>query len=501
VVQRRRAKVSSHHPTDLTAAGAPVFEPSAGELPKDTSGSNGEGRIQLEESTRDLAFLQRLVERDTLNTIVVAGVDFQGRLFGKNVDARHFVRSSPEGTYASVAALANDIRLDLVEGLSFGGWQSGFPDVLLRPDYSTARVLSWRPGTALLLADIVQADGRQLESSPRAVLRRVLARSAALGLKVYSGSELEFYLLRETAESARDKNYSGLQMVSNFPADYNLLRSSRDERFFRFVRNSLAASGIPVESSKPEWGHSQGELNLAYAEALEMGDRHVIFKHAVKEMAELNELLVTFMAKPFTDQPGSGCHLHMSLRARESDEYLFYDPDAPFGMSTTMRHFLGGVQQLAGELFLLYAPYVNSYKRFIPGNFAPCRNIWGIDNRTSAFRVAGRGPDLRVENRIPGADVNGYLASAAMLASGMYGLQHGLEPLQGPGNGNICDLDAEAFPANLAEAVAALEASQVARELLGDALVDDLLAFAQAELKAYFTEVTDWERRAYLEQI
>lgn len=448
-----------------------------------------------------LAYLHELIERRRLDTVTVAGVDFQGRLFGKRLEAGYFLREGTAGTYASVAALANDVQLELVDGLSFGGWQSGFPDMLLQPDYATARLLPWREGSALVLADIVQRDGGELPNSPRAVLRRQVERAAGAGYTVLSGSELEFYVFRETAESARRKGYANLEMLSNFPADYNLLRSSRDEWFFQALRNQLSAADIPIESSKSEWGHSQAEVNLAFAEVLEMADRHAVFKHAVKEIAALHDLLVTFMAKPFSDQPGSGCHLHMSLRDAETGAPLFYDPEEPYGMSRTMRHFLGGLQRLAGELFLFYAPYVNSYKRFIPGNFAPCRNIWGIDNRTAAFRIAGQGESLRIENRIPGADVNGYLASAAMLASGLFGVEHSLEPLNEAGTGDTCAGDAPLFPQNLPEAVDLLKPSSTARKIMGKSLVEDVLAFARADLEAYFREVTDWERRAYMEQI
>jgi glutamine synthetase len=459
----------------------------------------GNGRAAARRTS--LAYLQEFVARRSLQTVVLAGVDFQGRLYGKRLDASFFLERAAEGTLASVAALANDISLELVADLSFGGWESGFPDVLLKPDYATVRLLPWRPGTALVLADIVTPAGEDLPVSPRSVLRRQVERAAGHGFGVYAGSELEFYLLRESAESARAKHYTGLEPASNFPADYNLLRSSRDEWFYQELRTALAKADIPVESSKSEWGHGQGELNLAYADVLEMADRHAVFKQGVKEVAEQHGMLVTFMAKPFTEQPGSGCHLHVSLRRLEDERPVFYDPAAPHHMSATMRHFLGGVQQLADELFIIYAPYVNSYKRFVPDSFAPCRNVWGLDNRTSAFRISGQEGSLRIENRIPGADVNPYLANAAMLASGLYGIEHGLEPAGGPESGNICDRDGRRFPVDLPSAIARLESSTRARELLGERLVSDLLAFARSELDTYSRQVTDWERRAYLEQI
>lgn len=459
--------------------------------PADTS---THGKISLEH-------LKKLIARGDVDTVIVAGVDLQGKLFGKRIHARHFLEQGCSGTMACAAVLAWDIELSLVDGLGWVGWHTGYHDLALRPDFNTVRVIPWFENTALVLADAVEEHGGEIALSPRTVLRRQLSRAADMGFAVYSASELEFHILRETGASVRRKGYVGLDLNHDYLADYNLFRSSQDEWFFRQIRNHMTAAGVPVESNKPEYGNGQAEVNLAFAEALEMADRHAIYKQGVKEIAALNGILVTFMAKPFTEHSGSSCHIHMSLRRRDSEENVFHDPNGPHGMSDTMRRFLGGVQRLAPDFFLLYAPYVNSYKRLVPGSFAPCRNCWGLDNRTVAFRVCGHGPSCRIENRIPGADVNGYLAAAAMLASGLYGSEHGLEPLPGPAQGNAYDGDTPWFPRNLVQARDMFTSSAVTRELLGDSVVDDLTAFADHEIDRYFTEVTDWERKAYLELI
>jgi glutamine synthetase len=435
--------------------------------------------------------LRALSAKGELDTIVVAGVDYQGRLFGKRLSADYLLDSHPEGTFASVAALANDIELSLVDGLSFGDALSACADLLLRPDYSTARLIPWHERTALVLADILRRDRTELPTSPRSALKRQLARARQMGLDMYTGSELEFYLFRETPETARQKDFRDLQPITEAPADYDLLRSSRDEWFLQLVRNHLIAAGIPVESSKSEYGPGQMEVNLLYAEALEMADRHALCKHSVKELALAHGFLATFMAKPFTSQPGSGGHLHLSVIDRTSGENAFFDSERDRS-SDLLISFLAGVQAFAADVLLFYAPYVNSYKRYVPGLFAPFENTIGRDDRTAAFRLVGDKQSLRIENRLPGADTNGYLPMAAMTACGLHGIENQLR---------LSSAEPPPLPDNLVEAVERLEASEIAPILLGEELVNDAVAFGRAELKKYFREVTDWERSAYLEQI
>lgn len=449
----------------------------------------------------DVDTLRRLVAAGDIDTVIVAGVDVQGKLYGKRFEATHFVDSGCTGTLACAAALAWDVEETLVEGIGFVGWHTGYHDFALVADLNTIRVLPWFEKTALVLCDAAHEDGSDILSSPRTVLKNLLGRAASMGYDVYSASELEFHLLRETTVTARQKGYVSLDLMHDYVCDYNVFRGSLDDWFFRQIRNHLTAAGVPVESNKPEYGCGQAEVNLAYSEALEMADRHAVYKQGVKEIAALNNIMVTFMAKPFTEHSGSSCHLHMSLWQQGSDHNLFYDHHGEHGMSDTMRHFMAGVMRLAPEFFLLYAPYINSYKRFVPESFAPCRNAWGMDNRTVAFRVAGHGKACRLENRIPGADVNGYLVAAGMLASGLYGIEHQLEPLSPPAQGNAYYGDAPLFPRNLVEATELFTTSERTRELLGDTVVDDLTAFARHEIQRYFTEVTDWERRAYMELI
>lgn len=459
-----------------------------------TGGAAPRGKIRLDR-------LKELISRGELETVIVAGVDLQGRLFGKRLEATHFLEQDCAGTMACMSVMAWDVELQLVEGLSFCGWHTGYHDAALVPDYDTIRLIPWFEKTALVLCDVANEDGSTLEISPRTILRRQLERAADLGYEVYSASELEFHLLRETPASAREKGYVNLRLNHDYLADYNLFRASQEEWLLGQFRSQLTNAGVPIESSKPEYGNGQFEVNLAYSQALEMADRHALYKQGMKEIAVLNDVLVTFMAKPFTEHSGSSCHTHMSLWSRESGQNLFYDEGTPYGMSDLMRWFLGGLMHLAADFFLLYAPYVNSYKRFVAGSFAPSRNVWGIDNRTVAFRACGHGRACRLENRIPGADVNGYLAQAAMLASGLYGVEHRLEPLGEPGQGNAYHSDAPLFPRNLVEATERFTGSAVARRILGEAVVDDLAAFARLEIERYFSEVTDWERKAYLELI
>jgi glutamine synthetase len=435
--------------------------------------------------------LRSLAAAGELDTIVLAGVDYQGRLFGKRLTADYLLESQPEGTFASVAALAADIQLQAVEGLSFGGPGTGSHDIFLRPDYSTARLLPWYERTALVIADILDRDREELATSPRCVLKTQVRRAMDMGLEINAGSELEFYLFRESPESAREKGYRDLRPISESPADYNLLRSSREEWFWQLLRNQLKEGGIAVEGSKAEYGAGQMEVNLLYCGALEMADRHVIFKQAVKEVALAHGFLATFMAKPFADQPGSGGHMHMSIQDPKHGKNLFWDRRRK-KPSSLLTSFLAGVQALAPDCFLMYAPHVNSYKRYGPGSFAPNANTAGVDDRRVAFRVTGEAESIRIENRVPGADANGYLAMAGMIASGLYGVEKGLGPHV---------LADDTLPENPVEAIEALESSEVFKELFGPELANDLAVFAKAELRRYFREVTDWERQAYLEQV
>jgi glutamine synthetase len=435
--------------------------------------------------------LRALAAAGELDTIVLAGVDYQGRLFGKRLTADYMLELQPDGSFASVAALAEDIRMSVVEGLSFGGPETGFHDILLRPDYSTARLLPWYERTALVLADILDREREELPTAPRSVLKTQLRLAYEMGLEIFAGSELEFYLFRETPESAREKGYRNLRPVSESPADYNLLRSSREEWFWQLLRNQLKEAGIPVEGSKAEYGPGQMEVNLLYAGALEMADRHAVFKHAVKEMAQAHGFLATFMAKPFADQPGSGGHVHISVQDRRRGKNLFWDRRRK-RPSALLASFLAGMQTLAPDCFLMYAPYVNSYKRYGPNTFAPSTNTAAMDDRTAAFRVTGDGESIRIENRLPGADANCYLAMAAMIASGLHGVDRGLDETA------VRD---RSLPENPMEAIRSLETSAVFPQLFSSELANDLSAFAKTELRTYFREVTDWEREAYLEQV
>ena len=444
--------------------------------------------------------LIKWVEEGSIDTVIVAGVDLQGRLYGKRCAAGPFVRELSEGVHTCDCNFGWDIERMLIPGLKFTGWHTGYGDMVSVPDWSTLRRYAWFDGTALVLCDTCATDGALVPIAPRSMLRKQVERAKEAGYTVKAASELEFFLFDETPESSREKDYANLKTISGYIGDYCIFRSSMDEDLIGQIRQKLTASGVEVECSKAEWGHGQHEINLVYNDVLEMADRHVIFKQGVREIAALNELQATFMAKWRSDHSSNGGHIHMSLW--EGETPAFYDAKAERHMSQTMRHFLGGMMALARDLQLLYAPTINSYKRYGDLTFAPTTVTWGGDNRTVAFRSCGHGRSMRLENRVPGADVNAHLAYAAMLASGLYGIEHEIEPVGPFVTASAYDVkDAPRLHGNLIEAANAFENSAVARELFGDDVVDHYSVLARWEINEFMRYVTDWERRRYFEQI
>jgi glutamine synthetase len=392
--------------------------------------------------------------------------------------------------------------LATVERFDFAGWHTGYQDFVLRPDYRTARVIPWYERTALVLCDSVFEGGTDIAVAPRTVLRGRIKRAADLGFSAYAASEPEFYLFRETLADAEDKGYRGLRPLHGYLSDYSVWAGSCDEWLYGPMRRLLAEAGIPIECSKPEYGTGQGEINMVFSEALEMADRHLLYKQGVKEIAAQHGVIATFMAKPMTDQIGSGCHIHFSLWDVEGLTNTFATPGDAATPSETLRHFLGGVQHCAADVFPFYAPYVNSYKRLCAReSFAPRANVWGYDNRTVAFRLAGHGSSWRIENRVPGPDVNPYLTYAAMLSSGLYGIEHRIEPGL-CAKGNAYELaGAERFPENPIVAIARMRSSEVARQILTDEVVDFYATFYENEFEESMIHVTDWELRTYFERV
>ncbi|MBA2359941.1 MAG: glutamine synthetase [Actinobacteria bacterium] len=416
----------------------------------------------------------------------------QGRLMGKRLHAEFFLDEAVEhGVEGCNYLLALEMEGDPVPGYALASWEQGYGDFRLQPDLATLRRIPWLESTALVLADVLSHDGKDVKPSPRQVLKAQVERAEALGYTPKFGSELEFYLLRETYEEAYAKHYRNLTPSVPYILDYHILASTFDEPFIRQIRNGMHAAGIRVETSKGEAWPGQHEINFRYADAVAMADNHVIYKNGAKEIAHLNGCSITFMAKPDHTWLGSSCHIHSSL---------WRDGEAAFaGESDVFKHYLAGQIAALKELAIFLAPTINSYKRFAAGSWAPTTLAWGHDNRTCGFRIVGHGPALRTETRIPGGDVNPYLAFAAMLAAGLYGIENGLE-LPPPLEGNAYESDAERFPHSLREAIAALEEGKIARQALGDEVIDHYLNYARTEQRLFDEVVTCYERERMFER-
>jgi len=440
------------------------------------------------------AELKDLVATGEVDTVVVAFTDMQGRLLGKRLQAEFFVDEMDAGHPVEGCnyLLALEMEMDPVPGYEIASWEQGYGDFGVTPDMATLRRIPWLEGTALVLGDVGWHDGSPVQPSPRQVLRAQIERAERLGLTPMVGSELEFYLLKETYAEAHASGYTGLTPSVPYILDYHILATTYDEPLMRALRNGMQAAGMRVETSKGEAWPGQQELNFRFSDALTMADNHTIYKNGAKEIAFLHGCAITFMAKPFEDWIGNSCHIHSSLF--RGDEAAFASDDALFG------RWLAGQIACAKELAVFFAPTVNSYKRYAAGSWAPTTLAWGNDNRTCGFRVVGHGKARRVETRIPGGDVNPYLAFAALIASGLHGLEQELEAPP-PLEGNAYESDAERFPSTLRDAIAALETGAMARAAFGDQVVDHYLNYARTEQGLFDRFVTDWERKRYFERI
>ncbi|HWI64203.1 MAG TPA: glutamine synthetase family protein [Symbiobacteriaceae bacterium] len=446
--------------------------------------------------------LRSLVAEGSVDTVIVALCDMQGRLMGKRVRADYFVEHALEhGVHFCVYLLGTDMEMGTPGGYRLMNWESGYGDWTARPDYSTLRLLPWHAKTALVLADVVDEGGALVDVAPRSILRRQVERAAGLGLRFKLASELEFYLLNDTYESAHAKGFQNLDRFGWYNEDYHLLQAGKAEPLYRMIRNQMTEAGVPIECSKGEAAPGQHEMNIHYGDALESADRHALFKHGAKEIALQAGRAITFMAKPDQSWTGSSSHIHISAWDAAGGQNLFHDPaGAPYGMSRTMRHFLGGLAACARELTLLWATTVNAYKRYAVASWAPVHVVWGRDNRTCGLRVVGSGSALRIENRFPGADANPYLAYAAVIAAGLHGIEHEIEPpSEFKGNGYTA-VGAPRVPRALYEAVDLFKASTVARNAFGDEVVDHYVNLARVEQETYDAAVTTWERERYLER-
>ena len=447
--------------------------------------------------------LRNLVEADEIDTVVVGFTDHYGRLHGKRFDAGFFLEDvHSAGTHACSYLLTVDMEMEPVPGFSYANWEKGYGDFHMVPDMATLRLADWLPRTAVVLCDLHDTTTHEpVAVAPRSILRRQLERAAAMGYSAQAASELEYFIFEDGYRAAAEAGYANLRPVGWYIEDYHLLQGTREEPYNGAVRRHLARSGIPVETSKGEWGRGQHEMNIRYAEVLEMADRHVLMKQCMKETADALGLSITFMAKPHADEAGSSCHIHVSLWRDDTNAFPGEIAIGPLEVSDEFRWFLGGWMDKVAELIVLFAPTINSYKRFQDESWAPTRIAWSSDNRTAGFRIVGSGPSLRIECRIPGADVNPYLAYAAMLAAGLDGIENQIEPPEIFEGDVYAAGELPAVPATLRDGVALFAKSEFAMKALGADVHEHYRHFFEVELAAYDNAVTDWERQRYFERI
>jgi glutamine synthetase len=458
------------------------------------------GRLSVEQ-------LNNLVDNAEVDTVLLAIVDMQGRLQGKRCHARYFV----DEVIANAAEgcnylLAVDVDMNTVPGYEMASWERGYGDFVMRPDLSTLRWVPWHPGTVLCMADLEWEDGQPVVASPRQILRAQVDRLSEKGWSAWAGTELEFIVFRDTYEEGWSKAYRQLTPANLYNVDYSMLGTARVEPLLRRIRNEMTAAGMTVESAKGECNLGQHEIAFRYDEVVTTADQHSIYKTGAKEIAAQEAMSLTFMAK-FDEREGNSCHIHLSLRDADGRAVFATDPGGPpeqagsnHGHSAVFDHFIAGVLATMRELTLFYAPNINSYKRYVPGSFAPTAIAWGVDNRTCSVRVVGHGPSLRLENRVPGGDVNPYLAIAALMAGGLHGVEHRL-PLEPATTGSAYESQGPRVPTTLREAAELWEKSPVARHAFGDAVVDHYTNMARVELAAFDAAVTDWERFRSFERL
>jgi glutamine synthetase len=439
----------------------------------------------------------------TIDTVVAAMVDMQGRLIGKRFHAAFFAEGAYQETHGCNYLLGLDIEMEPVPGYKATSWEQGYGDFVLKPDLATLRHIPWLPGTALVICDVLDHHTHEdVPHSPRAVLKKQLKRLERMKLKAYMASELEFFLFDDSYETANRKGYRHLKTSGQYIQDYHILQTTKEEAVMRAIRNGLHGAGIPVENSKGEWGPGQEEINVQYAEALEMADRHAIIKNGCKEIAFGLGKAITFMAKWDYAMAGSSSHIHQSLWSADGRTPRFFAEAGSHGMADTMKHFLAGQLEHAGETTYFLAPYINSYKRFMAGTFAPTRAIWSFDNRTAGYRVCGAGTrGIRVECRVGGADLNPYLAFAALLAAGLDGIERKL-PLEPAFSGDAYDpaKQLREIPKTLRDATALLAGSRLLRAAMGDEVVEHYVHTAEWEQFEFDRRVTDLELKRGFER-
>lgn len=455
------------------------------------TGTSSKGQLSLDD-------LRNLVQIGEIDTVVVAITDSMGRLQGKRCGARSFLEDVlGHGAEGCNYLLSVDVDNTTIDGYTMSSWADGYGDMAMQPDISTLRRVPWLEGTAMVQCDILWLDGRPVVQSPRQILRAQIERLEALGYRAHIGTELEFILFDDSYEEAWDKDYAKLTPSTRYNVDYSLLATARLEPVIRSIRNGMEQAGLVVESSKGECNLGQQEITFRYAEALEACDNHAFYKNGAKEITAQQGKSITFMAK-YNEREGSSCHIHFSLTDLDGNPVL--GGDGEHGFSPVMEQYIAG--QLAGlrEMPYFLAPNVNSYKRFVEGSFAPTAIAWGMDNRSCALRIVGRGAALRVENRVGGGDVNPYLAAAALIASAIHGIENKL-PLEPIVTGNAYESTADRIPTNLRDSRALLASSEIARKAFGDEVIDHYVFAADVEMKAYDSAITDWERKRGFERL
>jgi glutamine synthetase len=455
------------------------------------AGAARPGMLSLEE-------LRLAVANGEIDTVILALTDMQGRLQGKRLSAEFFLAEvAHDYSEGCNYLLAVDVDMNTVDGYQMSSWERGYGDFVMRPDMATLRRIPWHPGTALALADLTWLDGAPVAASPRQILRKQADRLAQRDMIGLAGTELEFVVYKDTYEQAAAKNYRDLSPANDYNVDYSILGTSRIEPLLRRLRNGMAGAGMYVESAKGECNLGQHEIAFRYADVLTTSDNHSIYKTGSKEIAAQDGMSITFMAKP-NQREGNSCHIHLSLRATDGTPVMA--GDGPHGMSKLGEHFIAGQLAAMRELTLLYAPNINSYKRYVPGSFAPTSVRWGVDNRTCALRLVGHGQSLRVENRTPGGDVNPYLALAGMIAAGLDGIDREL-PLEPEFEGNAYADTSSRVPHTLRDALELWQKSELARGAFGDDVTEHYANYAKVELAAYDAAVTDWELRRGFERL
>jgi glutamine synthetase len=438
-----------------------------------------------------VAELTALVEKREIDTVIIAFTDMQGRLVGKRASARLFLEDLAEhGAECCNYLLAVDVEMNTVDGYPMSSWETGYGDMVMNPDLDTLRVIPWLPATALVMANLSKTDQTPVVQSPREILKTQIARLAERGLVPFVGTELEFIVFDNTYRDAWAKKYVGLTPSSDYNIDYAILASTRMEPLLRDIRNGMDGAGMYCEGVKGECNLGQQEIAFRYEGALATCDNHSIYKNGAKEIADQHGKALTFMAK-FNEREGNSCHIHLSVRGTDGEAVMA--GDGANGFSKLMEHWLAGLIATTRELSLFFAPNINSYKRYVEGSFAPTAVAWGLDNRTCALRVVGHGSGLRVENRVPGGDVNQYLAVAALIAGGLHGIENELE-LEPIFEGNAYVSDAPRVPSTLRDAAELFANSTVALDAFGSEVVNHYLNNARVEQKAYDAAITDWER-------